>query len=124
MIRKTIAVLVLVPLGLLIVLFAVANRQRVTISLDPFSSDAPAFTVALPLFIVILGMLIVGVIVGGIASWLRQARWRRRARRLEAETRRLRAESEALRRSLEAAAHAPAPSTSIAAIAYRHPSAA
>lgn len=123
MIRKTIAVLVLVPLGLAIVLFAVANRQRVTISLDPFSSDAPAFTVALPLFLVILGVLIAGVIIGGIASWLRQAHWRRRVRRLEAETRRLRAESEALRRDLHAAAAAP-PSTSIAAIAYRHPSAA
>ena len=124
MIRKTIAVLVLVPLGLLIVLFAVANRQRVTISLDPFSSDAPAFTAALPLFIVILGMLIVGVIIGGIASWLRQARWRRRARRLEAETRRLRAESEALRRDLQAAAALPPHRTSIASIAYHHPSAA
>jgi uncharacterized integral membrane protein len=124
MIRKTIAALVLVPLGLAIVLFAVANRQRVTISLDPFSSDAPAFTLALPLFIVILGMLIAGVIIGGVASWLRQAHWRRRTRRLEAETRRLRAESEALRRDLQAAAAVPPPSTSIASIAYRHPSAA
>ncbi len=124
MIRKTIAALILVPLGLAIVLFAVANRQRVTISLDPFSSDAPAFTVALPLFIVILGMLIAGVFIGGVASWLRQAHWRRRTRRLEAETRRLRAEAETLRRERDAALQAPAPSTSIAAIAYRHPSAA
>jgi len=124
MIRKTVAVLVLVPLGLLIVVFAVANRQRVTISLDPFSTDAPELTASLPLFLVILGMLIIGVIIGGGASWLRQARWRRRARRLEAETRRLRAETETLRRELDTALHAPAPATSIASIAYRHPSAA
>jgi hypothetical protein len=64
------------------------------------------------------------VIIGGVASWLRQAHWRRRTRRLEAETRRLRAEAEALRRERDAALQAPAPSTSIAAIAYRHPSAA
>jgi uncharacterized integral membrane protein len=124
MIRKIIAAIVLVPLGLAIILFAVANRQRVTISLDPFSADAPAFTVALPLFIVILGMLIAGVVIGGVASWLRQAHWRRRTRRLEAETRRLRAETESLRRERDAALQAPPPSTSIASIAYRHPSAA
>lgn len=124
MIRKLVAVLVLLPLGLLIVAFAVANRQRVPVSLDPFASDAPALTVSLPLFLLILGTLIAGVIVGGGASWLRQARWRRRARRLEAEARRLRAENDALKRELEAAASASAPGTAIASIAYRHPSAA
>ncbi len=124
MIRKTVTVLVLVPLGLLIVLFAVANRQKVAISLDPFSSDAPALAANLPLFLVILGTLIAGVIIGGGAAWLRQARWRRRARRLEFETRRLRAENETLKRELAAAPLAPASDASIATIAYRHPSAA
>ena len=124
MIRKTVTVLVLVPLGLLIVLFAVANRQKVAISLDPFSSDAPALAANLPLFLVILGTLIAGVIIGGGAAWLRQARWRRRARRLEFETRRLRAENETLKRELAAAPLAPASDASIATIAYRDPSAA
>jgi uncharacterized integral membrane protein len=124
MIRKTVTVLVLVPLGLLIVLFAVANRQKVAISLDPFSSDAPVFTANLPLFLVILGTLIAGVMIGGGASWLRQARWRRRARRLEFEAKRLRVENEQLKRELAAAPLAPAGDASIATIAYRHPSAA
>src|SRR5437868_14486604 len=85
MIRKTVAALVLVPLAVLIVLFAVANRASVVVSLDPFSAEAPAFAVAAPLFLVVLCALIFGVIVGGLAAWLRQAKWRHAARRLERE---------------------------------------
>ncbi|MCZ7661322.1 MAG: LapA family protein [Xanthobacteraceae bacterium] len=123
MIRKLVAVLVLLPLGLLIVAFAVANRQRVPVSLDPFASDAPALTVSLPLFLLILGTLIAGVIVGGGASWLRGERWGAGAR-AAGQAKRLRADNDALKRELEAAASAPAPGTAIASIAYRHPSAA
>jgi hypothetical protein len=41
--------------------------------------------------------LIVGVLIGGMAAWLRQAKWRRTARRLEREVADLRIELEALR---------------------------
>jgi uncharacterized membrane-anchored protein YhcB (DUF1043 family) len=51
------------------------------------------------LFVVIIVVLILGVIVGGVAVWLRQTKWRRAARRLEREVANLRAEVEALRRS-------------------------
>ena len=51
------------------------------------------------LFVVILAALIVGVLIGGIASWLRQTKWRRAARRLEREVANLRAEVEMLKRS-------------------------
>ena len=39
MFRKIVAALILVPLAILIVAFAVANRQAVTVSLDPFASE-------------------------------------------------------------------------------------
>src|SRR5438874_816808 len=61
MIRSFIATIVLIPLAILIVLLAVANRAGVTISLDPFSTEAPALVVKLPLFLVILAALIAGV---------------------------------------------------------------
>ena len=93
MIRKLVAAFVLVPLAVLIVVLAVINRQAVTLSLDPFTADKPAIAVTQPLFLIIVAALIVGVIVGGIATWLRQSKWRRTARRLEAEVRRLRAET-------------------------------
>ena len=82
MIRKIVTVLILLPVALLIVMFAVANRAAVTIALDPFGSEPPMFTVALPLFLCCSLALIVGVIVGGVAAWLRQRKWRRRARQL------------------------------------------
>jgi len=121
MIRKIATVLVLFPIAALIVMFAVANRAAVTLAFDPFGTQPPMFAAVLPLFIVLLATLIAGVIVGGIASWMRQAKWRRHARRLAADLKASRAETDALRRQLEASA---ATQASAAAITYRHPSAA
>ncbi len=42
--RKLLRWLVLAPLAILLVLLAVANRAPVTLSLDPFSREAPAFS--------------------------------------------------------------------------------
>jgi len=124
MLRKIVAALLLIPLALLIALFAVANRAPVTVSLDPFGDPSPMFSVSLPLFLLLLLVLILGVIIGGSAAWMRQSRWRRRARRLSAELKASRAENETLRRQLETATPAQPPQSSIAAIAYRHPTAA
>jgi uncharacterized integral membrane protein len=98
-VRNLIAALILVPLAVVIVAVAVANRQIVTVSLDPFSAEHPAASVTLPLFGLIIALLIVGVLIGGIAAWLRQARWRRIARRLEREAGALRGEIEEFKRT-------------------------
>ena len=89
-IRKIIAAIILVPLAVIIIAFAVANRENVTISLDPFGGAAPAASVTLPLFALIILLLIIGVLVGGLASWLRQGKWRETARRFERELQQLR----------------------------------
>jgi uncharacterized integral membrane protein len=96
--RRVVAAVILVPLAIVIVAFAVANRQNVTVSLDPFNPDVPAASLTWPLFAVILVVLILGVIIGGIAAWLRQSKWRRTARRLEREVANLRIEVETLKR--------------------------
>ena len=98
MLRKVLTIVIVVPLAVLIVAFAVANRQAVTVSFDPLSSADPAYAAKLPLFVLIFALVILGVIIGGIASWLRQASWRRTARALDAEVRTLHQELEALRR--------------------------
>jgi uncharacterized integral membrane protein len=120
MIRKVLAALVLIPVAVVIVLLAIANRQAVTISLDPFLSEKPAFAVTQPLFLVILVAVIAGVVIGGAAAWLGQAKWRRAARRGRTETRALRVETEALKGRLDAAER----SGQRPAIAYRRPPAA
>jgi hypothetical protein len=98
MIRKFVTALILVPLAIAVVAFAVANRQTVVLSLDPFDQAQPALSVALPLFALILALVIGGVVVGGVAAWLRQSKWRRAARLAEAEARELRAEVDRLKR--------------------------
>jgi uncharacterized integral membrane protein len=92
MFRKIVTGIVVVPLAIIIVAFAVANRQMVTVSFDPFSSASPAYAASLPLFVLIFILLIVGVIVGGVAAWIGQAKWRRGARALDDEVRKLRSE--------------------------------
>jgi uncharacterized integral membrane protein len=95
MIRKIVTAVVLVLIAIVLVSFAVANRQTVAVSLDPFDQADPALVASLPLYQLILVVLIGGVLLGGGAAWLRQSKWRRRARRLEAEARTLRAQANA-----------------------------
>lgn len=89
--------LILLPIAILIVLLAVANRAPVTLSLDPFSQDAPEFATQLPLFAVIFAAVMVGVLIGGVASWLTQGKNRRAGRRFRREANQLRHETERLR---------------------------
>src|SRR5213080_3826410 len=95
--RKFFTALVLIPLGLIFIIFAVANRHLVTVSFDPFNSVDPTVAVSMPLFVVIIAVAILGVAAGGSATWLRQRRWRRAARQHEADARRARAENTDLR---------------------------
>jgi uncharacterized integral membrane protein len=83
--RKFLTAVVLIPLGLIFIVFAVANRHLVTVSFDPFNSTDPSVAVRLPLFVVIIGVAILGVVAGGSATWFRQRHWRRAARRHEAD---------------------------------------
>jgi uncharacterized integral membrane protein len=92
MLGKIVKALILVPLCIVILGFAVANRHTITVSLDPFDSTQPAYSATMPLFVLIFVLIILGVIIGGVAAWLRQSKWRRAARVLDDENRRLRAE--------------------------------
>ncbi|MEX0312488.1 MAG: LapA family protein [Tateyamaria sp.] len=81
---------------------ALANRGLVTLKLLPAEIAglfAVAPTVDLPLFVVIFGGIIVGLLVGFVWEWLREytirsenARNAREVRRLEREVKRLKAE--------------------------------
>jgi uncharacterized integral membrane protein len=88
---KLVKFIILAPIAALLLVFAFANRQIVSISFDPFvSDDTPAFALTAPLFFVLILTLIVGVIVGGAAVWFSQGRFRRAARQNRAEVDRLR----------------------------------
>ncbi len=90
--RKFFTVLVVAPVAVVFLAFAIANRQLVTVSFDPFNSSNPALGVTLPLFLVLIVVAITGVIAGSVATWFRQRRWRRLARQHEADARDARAQ--------------------------------
>ena len=95
--RKFFTALVLIPLGLIFTVFAVANRHLVTVSFDPFNSVDPSVAISLPLFVVIIAVAILGVAAGGLATWFRQRHWRRAARQHEADARQARSQLADLR---------------------------
>jgi uncharacterized integral membrane protein len=95
--RKFLTALIAIPLGLLFVVFAVANRHNVTVSFDPFNSRDPSVGFTMPLFAVIIVVAILGVLAGGTATWFRQRHWRRAARQSEADARRAQAQLAELR---------------------------
>lgn len=85
--------LITLPLTLVAVIFAIANRHRVMIDLWPLEFDPPF---ELPLFLILLVTLLTGFVLGGAVTWLSAAGARGRARRermraefMELENRRL-----------------------------------
>lgn len=102
--RKILKLLVLVPLALLAVAFAFANRQSVTVSFDPFATDIPAFALSGPLFVVLILTVVTGVVIGGVATWFGQGRHRRGLRAMRRENDGLKGETARLRADLEEAA--------------------
>ena len=98
--RKFLTALIVIPLGLILVTFAVANRHFVKVSIDP------SLSVTLPLFLILILVAALGVLAGGCAVWFGQRHWRRAARRHEADARAARGELAGLR--AEAAAAKPA----------------
>jgi uncharacterized integral membrane protein len=98
-VRKLLTAIVVLPVAAILLIFALANRAPVTLSVDPFSPDSPDWSVQLPLFLVILMAMMVGVVIGSVADWLAQSRYRREARQSRHDLRRLEQEALDLRRA-------------------------
>ena len=86
--------------------FAFANRDFVTVSFDPFaSSDNAAFSIPAPLFAVVIVAAMLGVVAGALATWLSQGRHRKASRLSRREADQWRSQAQALK-----AAHTALPS--------------
>jgi hypothetical protein len=92
--RRLLFIVVLLPLGVVAVGLSMANRQPVTVSLDPFGVFAGGWEASLPLFVLLFAVLAIGVVIGGVAAWLGQSKWRYAARLERANVARLRQELE------------------------------
>jgi hypothetical protein len=100
MARKIVGWLVLVPLCAVLIAFALANRQLVSVNINPFVAPVEAGTAGygVPMFIVLYAVLLLGVLLGGTATWFAQGEHRRRERHWRREAHQLGQELEARRR--------------------------
>ncbi len=96
MLRRILLIVIVLPISVALIMLAVANRHSVGIIIDPLNGDG-ALTLQAPLFLVVFGALILGVLIGGVTVWLSQGRYRRGARRANREARRANAQADALR---------------------------
>lgn len=96
--KAVLRIIVFVPLALLILFFSMANRGAVRIGLDPFAtSDAAGPSFEAPMFLVVLASMALGVLAGGVASWLGHLSVRRDAKIARSEAKKTRLEIEKLR---------------------------
>ncbi len=106
--RRFLNWIVWLPLAAIAIAFAVANRQWVTLSFDPFSRDAPFAAIDMPLWALVFFGCFIGLAIGWSGAWLAQGKWRRAAREARVEVLRERRESEILRQQTRAREIVPA----------------
>jgi len=58
----------------------VANRSEVQLSLDPINSADPALAIQLPLYVIVFGAVIAGMMFGALLTWFKQGKHRKNAR--------------------------------------------
>lgn len=102
MIKKIVNILVLIPVGIVLIVLSVANRQSVTLALNPFRPEDSVLSVNAPFFVYLFLAVILGMVIGSLATWFTQGKYRKRARveaseavkwHTEAEKHRTRAEA-------------------------------
>jgi len=93
--------LLMAPLGVIMVALMVTNRQLVAFIYNPFVDKQIAQKIELPFFYYLLGALIIGSIIGGLATWFGQSRWRRVARKRSREAREMRKKADELMQQVE-----------------------
>jgi hypothetical protein len=88
------------PVAIIVISFAVANRQWITVSLDPFSKDAPFASIDIPLWALFFCGIFFGLIAGWIACWFAQGKWRKSAKDARRELVRTQSDASQMRREL------------------------
>ena len=84
--------LIALPIGLILIVFSISNRDGVVVSFSPLP-----FEMSIPLFLLVFAIFVLGVLVGGLLGWMGGHGARRRAR----ERRRKIAELESALRQAE-----------------------
>lgn len=94
MIKRLISLLFLIPIGIVVITLAVANRQPVDVSLVAGIEGQSVVLFSPPLFVLLFAMLIIGMVIGSFATWLTQGKHRKLARDRKVEATKLEFEAE------------------------------
>lgn len=78
--KKIISLVIFVPLGIVLIVLAVANRQIATLALNPFRPEDSVLAVSAPLFVFLFLAVLLGMLIGAAATWWSQGKYRKQAR--------------------------------------------
>lgn len=81
MLNRLVIVLIVVPVAVVLIALAVANRADVPLTFDPFNPGSPALTLVMPLFVWLFAAFALGLVIGSLVTWIKQGRYRKAARR-------------------------------------------
>lgn len=104
MIKRIVNILVLIPVAIVLIVLSVANRQAVTLALNPFRPEDSVLSVTAPFFVYLFLATIFGLVLGALITWFTQGKYRKRARIEATEAVKWHTESEKHRTRAEAIA--------------------
>lgn len=94
MMKKIVNLVILVPLGIVLIVLSVANRQTVSLALNPFQPEDQLLSVAAPFFVFLFLAFLLGLFAGSLATWWSQGKYRKRAKRESRSAMRWQAEAD------------------------------
>ena len=99
--KKFFWIVIMAPIGVILATLMVINRHSVGFVYNPFVAREFAPKIEMPFFFYLLGALIIGTIIGGIATWFAQGRWRKVARKRSREANDMRKKADDLMQQVE-----------------------
>ncbi|MDD9910036.1 MAG: LapA family protein [Ahrensia sp.] len=94
MLNRLTTLFILVPVGIIVLALAVANRQSVTLAVPPDVNGEPLFSATMPMFAVVFVSVLIGMVIGSCATWFKQGRYRKDARVQKSQVRQATSEAE------------------------------
>ena len=104
MLRKLFWYPIILAAAIVLIALAVVNRHMVRLVLDPVSPADQALAIETPLYLLLFAALLLGLLLGGLATWLGQGKWRKRARDESREAAQWQKEANRLNELMEASA--------------------
>lgn len=89
------------PFAALCIIIAIANREVITLSADPFGRADSLLTLDLPLYAVIFGAFFLGLLIGLLAEWVIEGKWRSATRKARGQAAKLSRDLNETKREVE-----------------------